>query len=181
MADVCLVVLRTSTASRQPTGCWEARRCNSRSRVVHGFSEVSAAKDSSPGDPGRLDRLRVIGVLHSDAALRFHGRALALYCRTFPTKRKCSPKAEHEFLLELAQIIPSHCSPILVTDAGFLAKWFHAVAEIGWDFVGRLRGRRRILMGDDWLRLEDLHALAGRKPKDLGICGVYRSRKRSAT
>ena len=112
------------------------------------------------------------------AALCFHGRALALYSRTFPVKRKCSPQAEHEFLRELAKIIPRHCSPIVVTDAGFLAKWFDAVGAIGWDFVGRLRGKRQVLLGDDWFQMEDLHALAGKKPKDLGICGVYRHETR---
>lgn len=112
------------------------------------------------------------------AALCFHGRALAIYSRTFPVKRKCSPKAEHEFLLGLAKVIPPHCLPIVVTDAGFLAKWFDAVGAIGWDFVGRLRGKRRILVGDVWFRMEELHALAGKKPKDLGICGVYATKTR---
>ena len=112
------------------------------------------------------------------AALCFHGRALTLYSRTFPVKRKCSPTAEHEFLSQLAKIIPPQCSPIIVTDAGFLAKWFDAVRAIGWDFVGRLRGKRRVLVGDVWFRMEELHALAGKKAKDLGICGVYATQTR---
>jgi len=104
------------------------------------------------------------------AALCFQGRALPLYSRTFPVKRKCSPKAEREFLTAFAKLMPRHCSPILVTDAGFQTKWFDAVREIGWDFVGRLRGTKLVWFGGKWLRLEEVHALAGKKAKDLGVC-----------
>ena len=34
------------------------------------------------------------------ASLCFRGRALPLWSRTFPVKRKVTPKAEHEFLME---------------------------------------------------------------------------------
>jgi hypothetical protein len=104
------------------------------------------------------------------AALCFQGRALAIYSRTFPVKRKCSPKAEREFLMELAKLMPRHCSPILVTDAGFQSNWFDAVRKIGWDFVGRLRGKKMVSLGEDWIKLEEVHALAGKKAKDLGVC-----------
>lgn len=114
------------------------------------------------------------------ASLCFRGRALAIYSRTFPVKRKCSPKAELEFLAALATIVPRQCSPVLVTDAGFLTKWFDAVEKLGWAFVGRVRGNRKcVSLGDGWLRLEEVHALAGRKAKNLGICQLYKEETRT--
>jgi hypothetical protein len=53
------------------------------------------------------------------ASLCFHGRALPLWSRTFPVKRKCSPSAQREFLEGLVAVVPRNCCPILVTDAGF--------------------------------------------------------------
>jgi hypothetical protein len=106
------------------------------------------------------------------AQLCFRGRSLAFYSRTFPVKRKCSPKAEREFLAELVAIIPRHCSPILVTDAGFLFEWFDAVSAAGWDYIGRLRNGSYVRYQNRWVKFEELHALAGKKPRSLGICKV---------
>lgn len=103
------------------------------------------------------------------AKLGFRGRALTLLSRTFPKNRKCSPHAEREFLLAMAEVIPSHCKPILVTDAGFLSKWFDGIRASGWDFIGRVRARCLTMqIGQTWLGLTDVHALARRRPRDLG-------------
>jgi hypothetical protein len=104
------------------------------------------------------------------ASLRFRGRALPLWSRTFPVKRKCSPLAEQEFLRELVNLVPRHCRPILVSDAGFHIEWFEAVRSVGWDFIGRLRGRKKALRNGTLTPLEKLHALAGKRPKCLGTC-----------
>jgi hypothetical protein len=104
------------------------------------------------------------------AMLSFSGRALPLWSRTFPLKRKCSPQAEQEFLRELVGLVPLRCRPILVTDAGFHTEWFDAVQRVGWDYIGRIRGRRKVLRNGTWSRLEELHALAGKKAKSLGTC-----------
>lgn len=104
------------------------------------------------------------------ASLCFHGRALPLWSRTFPTKRKCSPKAEREFLNELVELIPQHSRPVLVTDAGFHTEWFDAVRGLGWDFAGRLRGRKKAMRHERLVPLEELHGLAGKRPKCLGTC-----------
>lgn len=104
------------------------------------------------------------------AALPFAGRALPLLSRTFPLARKCSPKAEQEFLLELAKLIPAHCHPILVTDAGFHTGWFDEIERLRWHYIGRIRGRKKVLRNDILLPLEDLHALAGKKAKSLENC-----------
>jgi hypothetical protein len=101
------------------------------------------------------------------AKLSFRGRALTIFSRTFPNKLKCSPRAEREFLHALVAVVPSDCKPILVTDAGFLYKWFDAVRACGWDFVGRLRGRLTVKVGQNWMALPDVHGLARRRPRDL--------------
>jgi hypothetical protein len=109
------------------------------------------------------------------ASLAFCGRSLPLWSRTFTVDRKCSPKAEREFLNELAAIVPRRCRPILVTDAGFLCEWFNAVQDIGWDFIGRLRGTMHVRWQEQWLSLEQIHALAGKKTKSLGVCALRRN------
>jgi hypothetical protein len=102
------------------------------------------------------------------AKLIFRGRALSIFSRTFPKNRKCSPRAEREFLDAMFAVVPSGCQPTLVTDAGFLLKWFDAVCSRGWHFIGRLRGRRIIGL-QDWMSLEQIHLLARRRrPRDLG-------------
>jgi hypothetical protein len=57
-----------------------------------------------------------------------------------------------------------------VTDAGFLFEWFDAVREAGWDYVGRLRNGSYVYYQGRWVTFEELHALAGKKPKSLGTC-----------
>jgi len=114
------------------------------------------------------------GVL--SATLSFRGRALPLLSRTFPKKRKSSPSAECEFLEALVQVIPARCKPILVTDAGFLFKWFDSVQAHGWDFIGRLRNQVFLLLGQRWVSLTEAYGLARRKPRDFGNVLVRRHR-----
>jgi len=113
------------------------------------------------------------------ASLCFRGRALPLWSRTFPVKRKCSPKAEHEFLMDLVGVVPRHCRPILVSDAGFHMEWFDSVRSFGWDFIGRLRGRKQAFRNDQLVPIEELHALAGKRPKCLGLCDLRGRRSKT--
>jgi hypothetical protein len=106
------------------------------------------------------------------AKLCFQGRALSIYSRTFPVKRKGSTKAEREFFAALVSVIPSRCRPVIVSDAGFPFKWLDAVRAAGWDYIGRLRNGSYVHHGGRWVTFQDLHALAGKKPKNLGVCKV---------
>jgi hypothetical protein len=112
------------------------------------------------------------------AKLCFQGRAICIFARAFPNARKGSPKAEREFLNELVDVVPSGCTPVLVTDAGFHAEWFDAVLKHGWDFIGRVRGRLVVWQDERWVPLRKLHRLAGKRPKDLGIATLRRIGKR---
>jgi len=108
------------------------------------------------------------------ATLSFHGRGISVFSLTFPKSRKCSPRAEREFLEAMVAIVPTGCRPILVTDAGFHAKWFDTIRALGWDFVGRARGRKAMNFGQSWMTLQSVHALAGRRPRDLGMARIAR-------
>jgi hypothetical protein len=66
--------------------------------------------------------------------------------------------------------MPRHSRPVLVTDAGFHTEWFETVLSVGWDFVGRLRGRKKATRHERLVPLEELHGLAGKTPKCLGTC-----------
>ena len=52
--------------------------------------------------------------------------------------------AEKQLLQRLRALLPKSVTPILVTDAGFRAPWFRAVARFGWHYIGRLRHRTLI-------------------------------------
>jgi len=93
------------------------------------------------------------------ASMPFKGRAVTVLEMVFPESMKGAPCAEKQFLYRLRALLPPGITPILVTDAGFRTPWFRAVARFGWHYVGRLRGRTRIQVGDgQWFDNRELHA-----------------------
>ena len=72
------------------------------------------------------------------------GRSITILDLVFPESMKGSPIAEKQLLQRLRRLLPKSVTPILVTDAGFRAPWFRAVARLGWHYVGRLRHRTLI-------------------------------------
>lgn len=103
------------------------------------------------------------------AKIAFAGRALSVLSRSYPESKKANPGVERAFLDELKTVIPSRCRPILVTDAGFLFKWMDSVRKLGWDYVGRARLKKMIVVIDGRsMRLDEAYTLARRKPRDLG-------------
>ncbi|WP_258526180.1 IS4 family transposase, partial [Xanthomonas oryzae] len=100
------------------------------------------------------------------AAVPVGGRTLTLLDMVVSGKQQGSPGAEKRFLQQLRALIPDDVRPILVTDAGFRTPWFRAVSAMGWDWVGRLRGRTQVKPQDvpddavQWIDSRRLHALA---------------------
>ena len=68
------------------------------------------------------------------------GRALTVYEEAHPKCAHGSAKVHREFLDALQAVLPAHCCPIVVSDAGFRGPWFRQVQARGWDWIGRIRG-----------------------------------------
>ena len=121
--------------------------------------------------------------LHADcrwqllrAAVPMGGRTITLLEMVFPESKKGSAKAEAELLKRLKALLPSGTKPILVTDAGFRAPWFRAVAKLGWQYVGRLRHRTQIkLQNQPWMNNRKLLSKACRKPQRFSPAHIVAS------
>ena len=114
------------------------------------------------------------------AAVPVGGRALTILDMVFSGKQQGSPAAERLLLKRLQAIVPAHCTPIVVTDAGFRNPWFRDVEAIGWYWVGRVRGATLFTRpgmtrkADAWLSCRSLHLLATTTPNDVGVVELAR-------
>ena len=104
------------------------------------------------------------------AALVAKGRALTLYEVVYPKKQENCPKVHKRFLAILKKILPEDCRPVMVTDAGFCNPWFKAVSAQGWNYVGRVRGKKTFqLCGDKtWTSYEAVGTKATKTGVYLG-------------
>jgi hypothetical protein len=105
------------------------------------------------------------------ASIAFDGRALTVFEEVHPTGKLGNPKVERDFLKTLAGIIPATAKPIILSDAGFRTPWFEAVTALGWDYVGRLRGKNtnfRFAKQKCWQKLTAVLKGAHRKAECLG-------------
>ena len=116
------------------------------------------------------------------AAVPLDGRSIPIYLEVHHEEKDTNPKVMKDFLKKLKQILPKKCRPILVTDAGFKTGWFKRVQEMGWDFVGRLRGTVDVCREEnkEWRGLGKLYRFARSTPCDLGQWKVTRKNKLSA-
>jgi hypothetical protein len=113
------------------------------------------------------------------AALIGQGRALTLYEEVHPITKATSFKVHSAFLQQLKAIMPSHCRPIVVTDAGFRSTWFALLDQMGYAWIGRIRNRdmvRASAAGQDWHGCKALYARATSQAKDLGPFQYVRNR-----
>jgi Transposase DDE domain len=112
------------------------------------------------------------------AQLCCDGRSLPVYNRVYPKKKHGNPREQRQFLRGLATILPNDSKPIIITDAGFRSPWFNAVSARGWDFIGRIRNRTKVLGDHGWIAVKHLHELAGSQPRDLGWRWLPRTKPR---
>lgn len=116
------------------------------------------------------------------AAVPMGGRTLPVLDMVFPGREQGTPQAEKRFLERLKSLMPQGVRPILVTDAGYRTPWFEAVSALGWDWVGRLRGRTLVKpvgvvdRQDEWIPCRALYQLAGSTPHELPLMETNRSR-----
>jgi hypothetical protein len=104
------------------------------------------------------------------AAVVARGRALTLYEEVFPKRLENNPEVHRRFLKKIKKLLPSHCIPILLTDAGFGKSWFKLVVALGWDYVGRVRGitTYRLEQNTSWRSYKGCGAMATSTPVYLG-------------
>ncbi len=100
------------------------------------------------------------------AALVVEGRALPLYEAVYPLKHYNTPTTHARFLRELKELLPAHCRPIIITDAGFRGPWFAAVEKLGWHWIGRVRNciNYRLKSHSTWKNTTELYERANARP-----------------
>jgi hypothetical protein len=104
------------------------------------FAAIAAAllKEASPivlVDWTRLNN----GFGALSAAVPLGGRAVPIYIEVHPMKKWHNTALHTAFLRRLKEsVVPTHCTPIVVADAGFQIAWFADVKAAGWHFIGNL-------------------------------------------
>lgn len=108
------------------------------------------------------------------AAVPIGGRALPIYVEVHPLKKLGNAAVEKRFLCALKAILPSECRSIIVSDAGFKGPFFQAVLELGWDFLGRVRGTAKAISSDGrTISKEEFYQRASVAPTDLGSFRLF--------
>ncbi len=102
------------------------------------------------------------------ASIAHDGRALPIWSTTVKSLRPRDSQLRN-FLKHLRQVLPLDCKPILVTDGGFDRAWFNEIEEMGWDYVGRVRGTIKFDYQGNAVGCAQLHRLAKAHAKDLGL------------
>lgn len=102
------------------------------------------------------------------ASLASIGRGINLYEEIHEKQYENKPEVHQKFLEQLKKVIPSQCKPVIVTDAGFKNPWFKAVASLGWDYVGRIRGLTSIHDGEEYLPVKQWFGRLKNKATYLG-------------
>ncbi len=108
-------------------------------------------------------RTNVVGFV---ASIAHNGRSLPIWSSIVSSYR-VNAAACRKFLAGLREVLPPRCCPILITDGGFETKWFDDVEAFGWSYVGRVRGQVKFTRDGQLWTCADLHAMAGRRAKNL--------------
>jgi len=108
------------------------------------------------------------------AAVAAQGRAIVLYEEVHPTERYGKLAVHRRFMATLRSVLPAHCQPVIITDAGFRATWFKMLNKLGFAWIGRIRNRdmARTADGGPWQGCKQLYADTKGQPRDLG-CFEY--------
>jgi hypothetical protein len=108
------------------------------------------------------------------ASIVLAGRSLTLYEEVHPREKLGNPGVHRTFLRRLTHIIPTGAQVIVMTDAGFNVPWFQLIEAHGWHFLGRIRGRNQLKLGDSdaWVAARRWYRRAVSRGRDLGM-GLY--------
>lgn len=100
------------------------------------------------------------------ASVVVEGRSVTLYEEVHPRRLLANRQVHERFLKRLSQLLPSGCTPIIMTDAGFRSTWFELVNKQHWGWIGRIRNRDMICLPEaSWQRATDLYAKATEQPQ----------------
>jgi ribosomal protein L34 len=108
------------------------------------------------------------------ASIVVEGRSVTLYEEVHPQKKLGAPRVHRAFIRRLVSIVPAGGRVVVMTDAGFHAPWFKRIAAQGWQFIGRIRGKNRLKVGENgpWIAAREWYRRAGAEVRDLGA-GFY--------
>lgn len=90
------------------------------------------------------------------AALVTKGHAISFYDEVYKEKYLNNGDIELKFLTTIKSMLPKECKPIIITDAGFRNPWYKQVLNLGWDYVGRVRGTPHYFNGHAWTTCQKL-------------------------
>lgn len=103
------------------------------------------------------------------ASLAAKGRSITLYEVVHHKTHVGNAQVHRYFLQTLSQLLPATCCPIIITDAGFKNPWFRDVINVGWDYIGRVRGKTHYReCNQPYQEIKGLFALATKTPNYLG-------------
>lgn len=114
------------------------------------------------------------GVCAFTASLACDGRAVAIYALVRRKKYVRTRTCQRAFLRGLRAVLPAGVCPVLISDAGFESPWFDEVEAMGWHYLGRVRKRTKFRADGQWRSAPELHRLAGRRARNLGLLGFPR-------
>ena len=168
--------LQSSTALRYDIKCVDRLLSNSNlaaerrevygslaRRVIGSRSRIGILIDwSELRDDGSSQLLR--------ATTTVKGRAFTIYEEVHPQNRLGALNVHKQFLKNLKAVLPNHCDPIIITDAGFRGTFFKAVSQQGWSWIGRIRNVDTVcpIKRQAWAGCKTLYAKAKTKALDLG-------------
>jgi Transposase DDE domain len=109
------------------------------------------------------------------AAVPIGGRAITILAQVHPESKLGNSCVQRRFLRLLARVVPPGCRPRIVTDAGFHGPFFRNVEELGWQYLGRIRGTATARRVSDGRRVtkDEFYEMATRNPADLGAFDLY--------
>ncbi len=113
------------------------------------------------------------------AGICHRGRTVPILSRVYPKKLANNQAVQRQFLIELAEVLPKTCTPIIVTDAGFHLPWFDTIRELGWHYVGRVRNATKVLHKGRWKSLRSIRKTAGNRDRGLGVVSIRKKAPRN--
>ena len=141
-------------------------------RLLLGLSQAIIAIDWSPLCADQSWQLL-------RAAIPVGGRSLTLYEEVHPQSKLGNRKIQHQFLQQLATMVPVTCRPIIVADSGFKTPFFRYIDNhLRWPWVGRILGMDFIALKsqpEHWFNPKLLYSKATTTAQNMGLVNWVRN------